>query len=581
MFDKILSLFRGKTILALVTLISSFAFSQGWNDIKTTNINLENAQYAEMFSNSFGNNVILQNTNGSITYYVVNASTGLAGSAITVESSGASLAQITGEAQKVYVVYRKNNKITGKFTTDAGVNWTPLSQELNLSPSSLDVVAYDGKIHITYSLNSIAYYYQYNGSIWTNSFNVSNSGTGLTPRIEMLTTQNKVYVVFNSSNGSAKSRELTLPSTWASVQTLHSNVNYSNVAGFGVDANYLYLYYSSVYDNPPYWYYSLYTRKVQKSNYQTVDLSWESYNQTNFVQTTTTSDDKIHSAYTWYGVLGDGYQNYPLEPGLIHDSYNNGTRDGENVEVNYNYEQYENVEISSTSNDLFVLWKPATSNFMKYRQYDAVPLAPQNLTVSVYSVPDYQYPKLNWNLNNEPDVRINDDSYLIERRTRIAQGSWSSWTQIGYGGGGSSTYIDYGIGTAGDGFNDAEYRIRAKDINNHTSEYSSIVQIEYGHQGMEKKNIGTTTSIDFTLDQNYPNPFNPSTKILYSIKEEGLVTLKIYDILGKEIATLVNENKPAGNYEAEFNASQLPSGLYIYKIQSGQFSDVKKMLLTK
>jgi hypothetical protein len=83
------------------------------------------------------------------------------------------------------------------------------------------------------------------------------------------------------------------------------------------------------------------------------------------------------------------------------------------------------------------------------------------------------------------------------------------------------------------------------------------------------------------LDQNYPNPFNPSTKISYSIKEEGLVTLKVYDILGKEIATLINENKPEGNYEVEFNASALPSGLYIYKIQSGSFSDVKKMLLTK
>jgi hypothetical protein len=86
---------------------------------------------------------------------------------------------------------------------------------------------------------------------------------------------------------------------------------------------------------------------------------------------------------------------------------------------------------------------------------------------------------------------------------------------------------------------------------------------------------------EFSLDQNYPNPFNPNTKISYSIKEEGLVTLKVYDILGKEIATLVNENQPVGNYEAEFNASQLPSGMYIYKLQASSFSDVKKMLLTK
>lgn len=87
--------------------------------------------------------------------------------------------------------------------------------------------------------------------------------------------------------------------------------------------------------------------------------------------------------------------------------------------------------------------------------------------------------------------------------------------------------------------------------------------------------------IEFSLDQNFPNPFNPRTKITYSIKEEGLVTLKIYDVLGKEIATLVNENKPSGNYEAEFDASQLPSGIYIYKLQAGSFISSKKMLLLK
>ncbi|MCZ7608680.1 MAG: T9SS type A sorting domain-containing protein [Ignavibacterium sp.] len=64
-------------------------------------------------------------------------------------------------------------------------------------------------------------------------------------------------------------------------------------------------------------------------------------------------------------------------------------------------------------------------------------------------------------------------------------------------------------------------------------------------------------------------------------QSKGLVTLKVYDVLGKEVATLVNENKAVGNYEVDFNASQLPSGMYIYKIQSGNFSDVKKMLLMK
>ncbi|MCL6495209.1 MAG: T9SS type A sorting domain-containing protein [Ignavibacterium sp.] len=97
---------------------------------------------------------------------------------------------------------------------------------------------------------------------------------------------------------------------------------------------------------------------------------------------------------------------------------------------------------------------------------------------------------------------------------------------------------------------------------------------------------------DFTLSQNYPNPFNPSTKIRYNIpsvilsssKDDKVgVTLKVYDVLGNEVATLVNENKPAGVYEIEFNASKynLTSGIYFYKLVAGSFVQTKKMILTK
>jgi len=90
-----------------------------------------------------------------------------------------------------------------------------------------------------------------------------------------------------------------------------------------------------------------------------------------------------------------------------------------------------------------------------------------------------------------------------------------------------------------------------------------------------------TLPMEFALEQNYPNPFNPTTQINYSVKEAGLVTLKVYDILGKEIANLVNENKEAGNYSVNFDASQLPSGVYIYNMQSGSFVSSKKMILIK
>jgi hypothetical protein len=88
-------------------------------------------------------------------------------------------------------------------------------------------------------------------------------------------------------------------------------------------------------------------------------------------------------------------------------------------------------------------------------------------------------------------------------------------------------------------------------------------------------------SIEYQLLQNYPNPFNPNTKIRYEIPERSFVTLKVYDILGTEITTLVNKEKPAGSYETEFDGSGLMSGIYFCQLKAGTFVQTKKMLLLK
>ena len=92
----------------------------------------------------------------------------------------------------------------------------------------------------------------------------------------------------------------------------------------------------------------------------------------------------------------------------------------------------------------------------------------------------------------------------------------------------------------------------------------------------------------FKLNQNYPNPFNPNTTIKYSIPNvistEGrnlFVTLKVYDVLGKEVATLINKEKPAGNYEVNFDASKLSSGVYYYQLRASDYVETKKMILIK
>jgi len=127
----------------------------------------------------------------------------------------------------------------------------------------------------------------------------------------------------------------------------------------------------------------------------------------------------------------------------------------------------------------------------------------------------------------------------------------------------SYTFIDENV-LAG------KYTYRLKQIDyDGTNKYSSVVEVEVAQP------------IEYSLNQNYPNPFNPSTTIIFTISDLRFTTLKVYDVLGNEIATLVNEEKPAGIYEVVFNAFEYPSGIYFYRLQAGKLIQIKKMILLK
>jgi Secretion system C-terminal sorting domain len=111
--------------------------------------------------------------------------------------------------------------------------------------------------------------------------------------------------------------------------------------------------------------------------------------------------------------------------------------------------------------------------------------------------------------------------------------------------------------------------------------YAKIDGVEFGTQitGMQSRNSQQLT--EYVLYQNYPNPFNPTTNIRFSIPHPGFVSLKVYDILGKEVAILVNEVNPAGRYDIKFDGSNVSSGIYFYVLRSGDFVQSRKMLLLK
>ena len=107
---------------------------------------------------------------------------------------------------------------------------------------------------------------------------------------------------------------------------------------------------------------------------------------------------------------------------------------------------------------------------------------------------------------------------------------------------------------------------------------------EYG-SGLTEVRNEESLPYNFTLSQNYPNPFNPTTRIKYSVLQTSQVQLKVYDVLGNEVETLVNGEKPVGTYEITWDAAsgsrRMPSGVYFYTLSAGKFTAVKKMILLK
>ena len=141
-----------------------------------------------------------------------------------------------------------------------------------------------------------------------------------------------------------------------------------------------------------------------------------------------------------------------------------------------------------------------------------------------------------------------------------------------------TSYTDMDV-FVGDGNEKLFYRISAVDNTNKESVLSDY-DLVYWNQSFQKTSL---TNLDYNLHQNYPNPFNALTKIVYSIKETSPVTINVYDIMGREIATILNEVKDAGEYIIEFDAEKygLSSGVYFYKMKAGEYTSIKKMVYLK
>ncbi len=189
------------------------------------------------------------------------------------------------------------------------------------------------------------------------------------------------------------------------------------------------------------------------------------------------------------------------------------------------------------------------------------------------------HPKLVWGPYTEPSFG-SVQNYRVYRNVNSAGWYYSGLTN-------SSTYqfvdMEFTTGSKSDA---AQYYIKAYNGSSYSGETNTMTSLGIYYPNKEQaENKQNITTLSFSLNQNYPNPFNPSTTIKYQLPSDGFVTLKVYDILGREITTLVNEYKQGGSYDVKFNASELSSGIYFYKItangKSGKYTAINKMQLLK
>ncbi|MCF8413862.1 MAG: T9SS type A sorting domain-containing protein [Melioribacteraceae bacterium] len=223
-------------------------------------------------------------------------------------------------------------------------------------------------------------------------------------------------------------------------------------------------------------------------------------------------------------------------------------------------EDAQNLEFATTSNDQDVyFYTDVNTGRITLVLDDPLPVELSTFSASVKE----NAIELNWSTATE----INNYGFEVERS--IDEGN--SFTKIGFVEGVGNTVIpqDYKFVDSAPYFGAAEYRLKQIDFDG-KFEYSNVIEIEFGSKPNE-----------IELAQNYPNPFNPTTTINFTLLKETNVSLVVYNQLGELVENLIQGVKPAGKYSVNFNAIQLTSGIYFYKLKTEDFTQVRKMMLMK
>jgi len=575
-----------KKIIFLLVLFYSMSFGQVWNNTVTTNINEPYLEKMDLFTNATGNHILIKRTNGSIVYYRLNSQGQLMTSTNpTPFSTSGDFPSITGSNDQVYALYKEGNFIKGKYSTNGGDSWINLPNNITTTANlcnGIDAVWNDQGVHLVWATRDSyqdyeTHYYRLKTNTtpfqWVDYKNVTDHSSGQYGGFPTVTvSDNRVHVSFNTGHsddpetniGEAKSRDKYL-NDWQTPQMVYDEGSFREKIQSGS---------IKLFD----FYYKLITGMGQYH----ADLHVKSRD---FNATEWSGDTFLHSFASVNNIIssvnsinGQTHIVYSGAGSVVYRNYNGSSWSTENTIAE---DGWFSPIISNTSNDLFVIYKSDNSGYIKYRQYDSNPLAPQNLNVTNNA---NNNPVISWIANTEADLK----EYRVYKKLTTSSGTQTTYITTSSN---SCTDTDFIITSPRLATDEVEYWVVAVDMNNHFSpESSHIVKTGQSLIQWKKALENEVSSIlkDYRLEQNYPNPFNPSTTISFTVPSsteyysvQQNVSLKVYDILGNEVATLVNENKPAGVYNVQFAMNNFPSGVYFYTLKAGSFTETKKMLLMK
>jgi hypothetical protein len=571
--------------------VPQMALNQSWNATVTTSIT-NKMSAVSVFSNRMGVHVV--KVGGSDDSYQVKYS--------RLNSSGTSTASysfdtggkypvITGDNSLLYVCYQNGATIKVWKSTDAGSNWSHDGNiDITMSSSNCNGIdaAKDWRgLHVVYAVQVGSYYEtyynRYIGTGWTDFKNVTDftsSEVGGLPTIAL--SSNKVHVSYNTgvnppdiNQGNAKTRDYNFQTlTWEDPQlVLGYPSGQSMVERIYSDNSYVHLFYYKFISGMGSYSATIYHTKrvIDGTTWSTPEIIQTSADVDTKIGVCSTADGKLHVTYPGFGLK---YRNYDGT------TWNTETLIGTNSGANINA-----AAICSVSNDLFVVHSAylQSAYSFNYRQYDAVPTTPANLSISGSS-----QLQVNWNYNPEPDIQ----QYEVWRKFghgpfgRYVDEDWTLKTTTA-----SNSWTDPDFRLNGANDKTVTYKLLAKDVQNNSSVFCNPVSTA-AEQIFWKSHGNTATTIPAVptengLYQNYPNPFNPTTQINYGLKENGAVKLIVYDMLGREISVLVNEYQSKGNHSAVWNAANLSTGTYVYRISVKDenaalvFSEIRRMLVLK